>query len=134
MRARYTRGAYTGVVPWTVSADLEATAPGWEPKSVHDIHMRLCFCRILCNVPLLAGLFVFFQHCLHVSSPKEALTPCHDLPSNPANSKVFTRASKVDHFVGKLFQYLTRCANSPYVCVWGGGRDCRKSSAYDVPE
>ena len=53
-------------------------------------------------------------HCLHVSSPKGPLTPCHtSSPSNCHQGTVFTRASKADHFLEKLFKYLTRCVNSP---------------------
>ena len=30
-----------GVVPWTVSANLEATASSWEAENVHDMHVPL---------------------------------------------------------------------------------------------
>ena len=38
------------------------------------------------------------------------LTPCHDSsPSNLHQGTVFTRASKVDRFLGTLFKYPTQC-------------------------
>ena len=47
--------------------------------------------------------FSLLLHWFHVSSPKEP-------PSNFDQGLVFTRASKTDHFLEKLFKYLTRCA------------------------
>ena len=42
-----------------------------------------------------------------------ALTPCHNSSwSNFRQGTVFTRAAKVDHFLQKLFKYLTRCARA----------------------
>ena len=53
--------------------------------------------------------FSLLLHWLHASSPKGALTPCHNSsPSNFHQGTVFTRASKVDHFLENLFKYLTR--------------------------
>ena len=49
--------------------------------------------------------FSLLLHWLHVSSPKGALTPCHNSShSNFHQGTVFTRASTVDHFLDKLFQ------------------------------
>ena len=33
------RSVYTGDVPQTFSANLEATASNWEPKKVHNMHV-----------------------------------------------------------------------------------------------
>ena len=71
------RGACTGVVPQTVSANSEATAPRWEPKNVSDMCVRPCFC--LCRVCNLSSSSLLL-HRLHESSPKGALTPCHTSP------------------------------------------------------
>ena len=47
--------------------------------------------------------------CVHVSSPQGALTPCHSsFPSNLHQGTAFTRASKADHFLEKLFKYAPR--------------------------
>ena len=55
--------------------------------------------------------FSLLLHWLHVSLPKGALTPCHNSsPSNFHQGTIFTRASKVGHFLEKLFKYLTLCA------------------------
>ena len=55
--------------------------------------------------------FSLLLHRLHVSSPQGALTPCHtSSPSNFHQGTVFTRASKIDHLLEKLFKYLTWCA------------------------
>ena len=64
-------------------------------------------CWQACNVSSL-GLLL---HCLHVTSPNGALTPCHSSPSNFHQGTVFTRASKEDHFLEKVFKYVTRCTN-----------------------
>ena len=46
-----------------------------------------------------------------VSSPKRALTPCHNSsPSNLHQGTVCTRASKVGHFLEKFLKQVTHCA------------------------
>ena len=118
MRTRCTGGAYTGNVPRTLH-NLEATASSWEPKDVHNMHVRLFFacamsfvmfpCWQACNL-LSCSLWL---HRLHVS--QGGLASCHN--SSPSNrhqgtkGPVFTRASKVGQ--EKAFKYLTWCANSP---------------------
>ena len=45
------------------------------------------------------------------AQPDGALTPCHNAsPGNLLQGTVFTRASKVDDFLEKLFKYLMQCA------------------------
>ena len=99
---------------------LEMTASSWEPKNVPDTHVHIVSacamsfatspCWRACNLSSCSPLL----HRLHVTSPKGALTSRHhSSPSNLRQGAVFTRASKVDHFLEKLFKYLTRCVNSP---------------------
>ena len=195
LRGRVRQGARTadaGVVPKTVSADLEATASSWEPKKrsryacalsfacvrawnlcsfrgsirrgARTVHARCGYwgCSVDPFIQSQSGEMVTPQspagtiynssprrpspgevvqipdavrarcmrgaravrilplsllpHCLHVSSPKGALTPRkNSSPSNLHQGTLFTRASKVDHFPEKLFRYLTlraRCARN----------------------
>ena len=112
--------ARTGVVSETVSADVETTASRWVPKDVHDGHVRFFFffARAMFFVMFpcwqACRSFSLLLHWLHVSSPKGALTPGHhSFPHNLHQGTAFTRASKADHFRGKLFKYLTRCAIPP---------------------
>ena len=53
------RGTETGVVPQTVSANLEVTASGWEPKNVHHMHVRPFFACAMSFV-----MFLCLQACL----------------------------------------------------------------------
>ena len=73
---------------------------------------------------------------VHVSSPMLALTSCHNSsPSNFHSGTAFRKASKVDHFLEKLFTYLTRCAHGARAVrelpltigtsrCWQGARAC----------
>ena len=118
-QTRCTRGAYTGVVAWTVSANLEATC-GWRLCFSPTLHLTLQKELEQCSHHAKSRLvrnnlssFSLLLHWLHVSSHKGPLTPCHN--SFPSNFHQGTRASKVDHFLEKLFKYLVWSAHGARV-------------------
>ena len=109
-QTRCARGTYTGLFCSLFQLIERLLCPVGNPKT-----FMICMCTFpiwqACNL----SCFSLLLHCLHVSSLK-ALTPCHNSsPRNPHQGTEFTRASKVDHFLEKLFKYLMRCANSPLV-------------------
>ena len=60
--------------------------------------------------------FSLLLHWLHVSLPKGALIPSHNSsPSNFNQATIFTWASRLNHFLDKLFKYPTRCAHGAHV-------------------
>ena len=84
----------------------------WEPKHIHDMHVRFLFacamffvmfaCWQSCNMSSCSLLL----HWLCVSWPKGALAPCHtSSPRNLHHRIVLKRASKVDHFLEQLLKY-----------------------------
>ena len=77
-----------------------------------------------CKKGIGVQLFVIFQSIatLAVSLPKGPFTPYHNSsPSNFHQGTVFTRASKVDHLLEKLFKYWTWCPGGGGGCKGGAG-------------
>ena len=86
------------LLPKTVPETAEGTWAVWPHAKLGLVYNNL-------------SSFSLLLHWLHVSSPKGALTPCHNSsPSNFHQGPVFTRASKGDHFLENLFKYLTQCS------------------------
>ena len=108
-QTRCTRSAYLGVVAWSLIRGYVLLAPMLLPQTVPDTAEGTWAVQPHAKLGLVGNnlsSLSLLLHWVHVSSPKGALTPSHDpSPSNLHQGTVFTRASKVDQIVEKLFKY-----------------------------